>query len=86
MTSVVPQTNFSKLIEEGVRLPCALICIADTFIVRKINQAVSLVQTHAMLEINIGQVCLYTEQQKKSIFCIFSKVYTLGFKYSSDDM
>ena len=27
-------------------------------------------------------VCFnYTEQQKKRIFCIFGKVYKLGFKY-----
>ena len=29
---------------------------------------------------------MYTEQQKKRIFCIFGMVYKLGFKYLSDDM
>ena len=28
----------------------------------------------------------YTKQQKKRIFCIFGKVYKLGFKYSSNHM
>ena len=31
-------------------------------------------------------VCIYTEQQKKRIFCIFGTVYILGFKYLSNDM
>ena len=29
---------------------------------------------------------IYTEQQKKRIFCIFGIVYKSGFKYSSNDM
>ena len=29
---------------------------------------------------------LYTEQQKKRIFCIFGIVYKLGFEYRSNDM
>ena len=31
-------------------------------------------------------VNLYTEQQKKRIFCIFGIVYKMGFKYGSNDM
>ena len=29
---------------------------------------------------------MYTEQQKKRIFCIFGIVYNLGFKYGSNDI
>ena len=32
------------------------------------------------------EVIIYTEQQKKRIFCFFGIVYKLGVKYTSNDM